>query len=171
MSSLAAIKNKPAATSAPAQKNTAEMRRRRRDQPAVEMQMGPMIDMVFLLLVFFMVTAKPVKPEADVSLGLPGVAEQDSPVELPDEQRILIRTNGEIVLNEQTLAAARDIQLAKFTETLARLVQSAAAAKSELLVTLAPEDEAKHQRLVDVLNACALAGATHVTFDQPAEAE
>ena len=70
------------------------MRRRKRDQPAVDMQMGPMIDMVFLLLVFFMVSAKPIKPEADVNLGLPGMAEQDEPVDLPDEQRILIRANG-----------------------------------------------------------------------------
>ena len=36
------------------------------------MQMGPMIDMVFLLLVFFMVTAKPIKQESHMSLGLPG---------------------------------------------------------------------------------------------------
>ncbi len=147
------------------------MKRRKRDQPAVEMQMGPMIDMVFLLLVFFMVSAKPIKPEADINLGLPGMAEQDAPVDLPDEQRILIRANGEVALNEQTLAAPGDTALEKFTETLSRLVQSAQAARSELLVTLAPEDEARHQRLVDVLNACAQAGATHVTFDQPAEEE
>ena len=44
------------------------MKRRKREQPSVEMQMGPMIDMVFLLLVFFMVTAKPIKPEADINL-------------------------------------------------------------------------------------------------------
>jgi biopolymer transport protein ExbD len=147
------------------------MRRRKREQPAVEMQMGPMIDMVFLLLVFFMVTSKPIKPEADINLGLPGMAEQDEPVDLPDEQRILIRANGEVVLNEQTLGEAKDAKLEKFTETLTRLVKSAEAAKSELLVTLSPEDEAIHQRLVDVLNACAQAGATNVTFDQPAEEE
>lgn len=133
--------------------------------------MGPMIDMVFLLLVFFMVTAKPIKPEADINLGLPGMAEQDEPVELPDEQRILIKATGEIVLNEQTLAAPDDSALEKFTETMTRLVQSAEASKAELLVTLSPEDTAIHQRLVDVLNACAQAGATNVTFDQPAEDE
>ncbi|MFV1995143.1 MAG: biopolymer transporter ExbD, partial [Verrucomicrobiales bacterium] len=33
------------------------------------MQMGPMIDMVFLLLVFFMVTAKSIKQESDISLA------------------------------------------------------------------------------------------------------
>ena len=37
------------------------MKLRRKDTQAVEMQMGPMIDMVFLLLVFFMVSAKPIK--------------------------------------------------------------------------------------------------------------
>ncbi len=147
------------------------MRRRKRQETAVEMQMGPMIDMVFLLLVFFMVTAKPIKPEADINLGLPGMAEQDEPVELPDEQRILIKASGEIVLNEQTLAAPNDRTLDKFTETMTRLVKSAEAAKAELLVTLSPEDSAIHQRLVDVLNACAQAGATNVTFDQPAEEE
>jgi len=145
------------------------MRRRKRQLPAVEMQMGPMIDMVFLLLVFFMVTSKPIKPEADINMGLPGMAEQDEPVELPDEQRIAIRANGEVQLNEQTLGLAGDAALDKLTETLTRLVRSAEAAKSELLVTLSPEDTAIHQRICDVLNACAQAGATNVTFDQPGE--
>jgi biopolymer transport protein ExbD len=118
-----------------------------------------------------MVTAKPIKPEADINLGLPGMAEQDAPVDLPDEQRIVIRASGEVLLNEQALAAAGDQEMEKFVETLRRLVLSAEAAKAELLVTLSPEDEARHQRLVDVLNACAQAGATNVTFDQPAESD
>jgi biopolymer transport protein ExbD len=70
-------------------------RRRKTDNAAVEMQMGPMIDMVFLLLVFFMVTAKPLKPEADINIGLPGTAEQDEPLELPDEQKVVIQNRSE----------------------------------------------------------------------------
>jgi len=143
------------------------MRRRRREHSAVEMQMGPMIDMVFLLLVFFMVTAKPIKPEADVNLGLPGVAEQDAPVELPDEQRIQILASGIVQLNEQAIGAADDHLLDRLLESLTRLAKSSSAAKAELLVTLAPEDEARHQRIVDVLNVCAKAGVKNVTFDQP----
>ena len=72
------------------------MRVRRRDQQLVEMQMGPMIDMVFLLLVFFMVTAKPIKQESDISLGLPGTVSAEEAVELPDEQRIRIEDDGSI---------------------------------------------------------------------------
>ena len=41
------------------------------------MQMGPMIDMVFLLLVFFMVSAKPITPESDIPIGLPGQVAQE----------------------------------------------------------------------------------------------
>ncbi|MFM8365714.1 MAG: ExbD/TolR family protein, partial [Verrucomicrobiota bacterium] len=45
------------------------MKLRKKDVAAVEMQMGPMIDMVFLLLFFFMVSAKPIKQESDVNIG------------------------------------------------------------------------------------------------------
>ena len=146
-------------------------RRRKTKSTAVEMQMGPMIDMVFLLLVFFMVTAKPLKPEADINLGLPGSVEQDEPLELPDEQKVVIQNSGAILLNDMQLAAATDHDLDKLFSTLFRLSSSAKAAKSDLLVTLAPEDATTHQRIVDVLNVCAKAGITGVTFDDPGGAE
>ena len=41
------------------------MKIRRREEDNAEISMSPMIDMVFLLLVFFIVAAKPIKPEAD----------------------------------------------------------------------------------------------------------
>lgn len=146
------------------------MKRRRHSEAAVEMQMGPMIDMVFLLLVFFMVSAKPMKPEADINLGLPGTAEQDEPLQLPDEQQIAIRGSGEVILNELVIAEAGDRSMEKLFATLHRLRQSAQAAQAEVLVTLIPDDAATHQRIVDVLNTCARAGISGVTFDNPAEA-
>ena len=145
------------------------MRRRKKDTSAVEMQMGPMIDMVFLLLVFFMVTAKPLKPEADINIGLPGAAAQEAPLELPDEQRIEIRADGSVVLNEQTLAAPNDRSMETLHRTLHRLSESSKLAQTNLLVTLVPDDASKHQRIVDVLDACAAAGITGVTFDDPPE--
>ena len=75
------------------------MRLRTKDVQTVEMQMGPMIDMVFLLLVFFMVSAKPVKKESDINIGLPGTVAQEEALEIPDEQRIQIQPNGQVVLN------------------------------------------------------------------------
>jgi biopolymer transport protein ExbD len=146
------------------------MRIRRRDQQLVEMQMGPMIDMVFLLLVFFMVTAKPIKQESDISLGLPGTVAAEETVELPDEQRIRIEDDGSIVLNGSVLGAPADSDLSELVATLKRFKESSDANKSEALVTLDAADGTNHQRIVDVLNACARADITGVTFaDSPGE--
>jgi len=147
------------------------MQVRRRDVQLVEMQMGPMIDMVFLLLVFFMVTAKPVKQESDVSLGLPGTVAAEEAVELPDEQRIRVEDDGSIVLNDSVLAAPNDTELVGLVATLKRFKESADANKADALVTLDAADGTNQQRIVDVLNACAKADITGVTFSDSASEE
>jgi biopolymer transport protein ExbD len=147
------------------------MRIRRQDTQLVEMQMGPMIDLVFLLLVFFMVTAKPIKQESDISLGLPGTVAAEEAVDLPDEQRIRIEDDGSIVLNDSVLAPAADTNLKELVAILQRFKESSEANKSEALVTLDAADGTNHQRIVDVLNACARADITGVTFSDSADEE
>ena len=133
--------------------------------------MGPMIDMVFLLLVFFMVTAKPIKQESDISLGLPGTVAAEEAVDLPDEQRIRIEDDGSIVLNDSVLAPAADTDLKELVAILQRFKESSEANKSEALVTLDAADGTNHQRIVDVLNACARADITGVTFSDSGDEE
>ncbi len=128
------------------------------------MQMTPMIDMVFLLLVFFMVTSKPIKPEADISIGLPGQVSQEEVLDIPDEQRIIILESGQVVLNEQVLGDPEDRALTQLITVLKRFKLASERNRSEALITLAPEDAVKHQRIVDVLNACAVARIKGVTF-------
>ena len=133
--------------------------------------MGPMIDMVFLLLVFFMVTAKPIEQESDISLGLPGTVAAEEAVDLPDEQRIRIEDDGSIVLNDSVLAPAADTNLKELVAILQRFKESSEANQSEALVTLDAADGTNHQRIVDVLNACARADITGVTFSDSADEE
>lgn len=148
------------------------MRLRRKDTQAVEMQMGPMIDMVFLLLVFFMVSAKPIKQESDVNIGLPGTVAQEEVLDIPDEQRIKIDASGQVILNDQPIDSPQSPELPNLTATLKRFKESADANKSEALVTIDADDQANHQRIVTVLNACAVAKITGVTFaDSAAEEE
>lgn len=130
----------------------------------MEMQMGPMIDMVFLLLVFFMVSAKPITPESDIPMGLPGQVAQEEAVDIPDEARVIIEPDGQVVLNDQNLDSPGSSSLPELRSVLLRFKKSADNAKSDALVTLAPYDTVPHQRLVDVLNACAEAGITGVTL-------
>lgn len=147
------------------------MRRRKRQDDVVEMQMGPMIDMVFLLLVFFMVTAKPIKQESDLSLGLPGAVAQDEAVEIPDEQRIIIRQDLQVVLNDLELDSPGSGDLPELFATLERFKKSADLSGSEAMVTIAPAKAVPHQRVVDVLNTCGRARLTNVTFSTSGSSE
>lgn len=147
------------------------MELRRRDTQTVEMQMGPMIDMVFLLLVFFMVTAKPIKQESDIDIGLPGTVAQEESVDIPDEQKVIIQADGQVVLNDLPMDSANRRELPALVATLIRFRESAEANKSEALVTIEADDEASHQRIIDVLNACAQAGINGVTFSDAAGEE
>ena len=141
------------------------------EHTSVEMQIAPMIDVCFLLLFFYILTSKPAKPEADMSLTLPGTVSQEESVEMPDEQRIQIREDGVIVLNDQSCGDAGDTVLTKLVSILTRFRESAESGKTTALVTLDPDDRCSHQRIIDVLNACSTAGIRGVTFSDSEELE
>ena len=64
---------------------------RKRSVDKVGVPIAPMIDVVFLLLIYFMVSSTLERQEADLSFQLPGTVEQETPLDLPDEQIIEIR--------------------------------------------------------------------------------
>jgi biopolymer transport protein ExbD len=123
-----------------------------------------MIDMVFLLLIFFLVSSKPLKPEADLGMKLPGTVAQEEAIDIPDEQRIKILANGQILLNDMPIDTPQSKDLPQLLSTLTRFKQACKANKSEALVTLDPEDDVVHQRIADVMNICAKADLDGVTF-------
>jgi biopolymer transport protein ExbD len=137
---------------------------RRTENPQIEMQIAPMIDVCFLLLFFYILTSKPMKPEADMSMTLPGTVSQEESLEIPDEQRISILEDGQVLLNEQPMDDPHSLDLPTLLRTLMRFKETADANKSEALITVDAVDDSHHQRIVDVLNVCARAGIRGVTF-------
>ena len=137
---------------------------KRQHHPQIELQIAPMIDVCFLLLFFYILTSKPVKPEADMSMSLPGTVAQEESVDIPDEQRIAILENGQVVLNEMPMDAPTNQALPTLLATLRRFKETADANKTQALITVDAADTAVHQRIVDVLGVCAQAGIQGVTF-------
>ena len=137
---------------------------RRIEHPQIELQIAPMIDVCFLLLFFYILTSKPVKQEADMSMTLPGTVSQDQALEIPDEQRVVIQDNGQVVLNDLPLDQPQSKELPSLLSTLTRFKESCKANKTDAMVTIDVSDNASHQRVVDVLNVCAQAGISGVTF-------
>ncbi len=140
------------------------MKSKRNNDLLMKIDMTPMIDCTFLLLVFFMVGSTLHRQEADISFALPGVAEQSESVEIPDEQVIEIRSDGAVVLNDLQYDDPKSTDLPELIEMLERFRATAEANKVEAMLTIAPAPDVKQQRVVDVLNACSVAKIKNVTF-------
>ena len=142
-----------------------------KDNVKAEVDMTPMIDCVFLLLVFFMVSTTFNKREADISFSLPGTAEQSDSVDIPDEQIVQITEAGNVFLNDLEYDKPTDPDMPELVKTLILFRQTAEANKVPAMITIAPEDNVKQQRVVDVLNACTAAKIANVTFAVGSEDE
>lgn len=142
---------------------------RRRDQPSIEVQLAPMADIGFLLICFFIVTSRPPRYEADLSMTLPGSVSDEISVELPEEIRIAILPNNTVEVNEGAIGQPNDMELNQLVTLLARFKESADLNQSNALVTVDAANEAVHQRIIDVLNACAKAGIKGVTLNDDIE--
>ena len=134
------------------------------DTGTLGFQIAPMIDVVFVIMLFFMVMASSVRVEKELNTKLPGTTETSSAVEFNDEQLVGIAENGEITLNDDPVDSPESKDLPVFTNTLKRLKQSSDAAKSPVVLTIVSELNAPYQRTIDVLNACAAAKIDNVTF-------
>ncbi len=135
----------------------------------VGFQIAPMIDVVFVILVFFMAMAAQIRIEQILQTKLPGIAVSSTSTEFVDEQILQIGEDGEVSLNDESYDSAQSRELPLLTGTLMRLKASSEAAKSKLVVTLISHPESPYFRTIDVLNALSVAGITNVTFTSDSE--
>jgi biopolymer transport protein ExbD len=129
----------------------------------VELQIAPLIDVVFLLLIYFMVTASLVKKEADISFMLPARVDQSESIEMPIEVAIEIASEGDVVV-EGMIFPRDDHDLDTLITRLMEFREAAESSGSELIVNILPAEEVLHGRIVDVMSACAAAEVRNTSF-------
>ncbi len=134
------------------------------DNPDIGFQIAPMIDVVFVVLVFFMSQTLSIKVEQALSTTLPGTAVASASIDFPDEQFIMVAADGQVLINDDPCGAPGDTALPELVGRLKRLKANADASKTTFLVTLQSEPEAPYYRTVDAMNALAAASITNVTF-------
>jgi biopolymer transport protein ExbD len=132
--------------------------------PAGGFQIAPMIDVVFVIMLFFMVMAGAVKVENELNTTLPGSTESSSATDFVDEIIISISENGEVALNDEPFDSPQSRDLPRLRDTLMRLKQNADNAKTPAVVTIVSEPNAKYSRTIDVLDVLAVAKIETVTF-------
>jgi len=136
------------------------------DEP--ELDISSLIDVCFLLLIYFLVTTTIMKRETDLPMQLPAAAQSE---EQPPIDPLFIKIDGsgsiyvgagpsQMLLDTDT--SSRKLPL--LSQRLETYSGAAAAADSQPLVQIYADGEAKEQRVVDVLNALAGANINKVTF-------
>lgn len=135
------------------------------DQPEPDADISPMIDVAFLLLIYFLVSTTLLKQEADLSLTLPGVSSEDSKKVKIKQTLIEIDPTGVIFVNgEATDSDTGDRHVPALTDRLERYAASSALAEAEPQIIIDCNDESEGQRFIDVLNACAKANIKNITL-------
>ena len=131
-------------------------------------QIAPMIDVVFVIMLFFMVLVGSLKVERELMTKLPG---SGAVVRFPAEEITLsILEDGTVTLNEEAFDSPQDKALPMLTRTLRRVAASSAQQKQPVLVTLQAEAQARYERVIDVLNSLHQARIQNVTFTVGSEA-
>ncbi len=112
------------------------------------LELTPMIDVVFLLLIFFMLATTFADPEREIDLDLPA-AESSLAKDVDREELIInVLSDGSIRMGDEDLNAEA---------LLSRLIQ-AARSKTERSVTIRGDRGARHEAIVAVMDACGQAG-------------
>ncbi|MBL4596019.1 MAG: biopolymer transporter ExbD [Robiginitomaculum sp.] len=125
------------------------MRSRRRPQAEADVDMTPMLDIVFILLIFFIVTAVFVQEKSINLLPPPPNPDQDE----PDKQApvILIQINDRnVIFINQTITDPRRVGPA---------IERFRADNGESAVLIVPNNEADHGVVVNVFEAAKRSGA------------
>lgn len=136
----------------------------RKNETPLGFQIAPMIDVVFVILLFFMVAAGNARLENAHNTSLPSYSGPETPVQLPDEVIIAVEADGQIYLNDNPVDSPGVKNLAELAAGMADLKRTGDSLGSRLLVTIQADEDAKYERVVDALDALTRAKVRDVTF-------
>ena len=135
------------------------------EESPLKLDVASLIDVVFLLLIYFIMTASLIRKEADIGFMLPAnVAVQDMQ-EIPLEVLIQMEDDGTVVV-EGMRFSFDDRSLDDLVVQVAGVKEIAASQNSPFFVNVLPHPDALHRRIIDVMDACAAAGVDSLTFSK-----
>jgi biopolymer transport protein ExbD len=130
------------------------MRIRRRELSGEDFQMAPMIDMVFLLLVFFMCVSSLSQADKRTPVALPESVESKVPEDLQNRAMVTVQSGGAIHVGGEATDLAG----------LGRRLRDALAKNPRLRLQLRADARLTFAEIKKVLRACAEAGAYEIIY-------
>ena len=127
---------------------------RPRTQP--EVNLTSLIDVVLLLLIFFMVSTSFVK-QSQIAINLPEADSAAIVEEVPDQIDIMITDTGTFLVNGRELINSR-------VETIRNAIQKVSGGNSNLPMTISADANAKHQDVVTAMDVAGRLGFSRISI-------
>jgi len=128
------------------------MRVPRQEQPKARIEIIPMIDVIFFLLVFFMVSTLSMTINRGLPVNLPTAA--TSQRDLRENLNLTLTQDGEIFLNKEPITL----------QDLGPRVKTGLASEPELMVIINADGEVRHHTVVEVMDELRLAGISRLAI-------
>ncbi|MEM0898210.1 MAG: biopolymer transporter ExbD [Verrucomicrobiota bacterium] len=127
------------------------------------MQLAPMIDIVFLLLIFFIVTWSYARFETELDVSVPAAAEGEDPKRSIGEIIVNVREDGTIVVEGRV----------ETEESLFNRLSAIVERFKDQAVILRGDKRVPYDHIVRTLNVCKEAGIWNIAFatTRPEQAE
>ena len=122
--------------------------------PESVIQLAPMIDIVFLLLIFFPVTWQFSRSEQDSKVKVPTSSQGREETRAISEINVNIRENGEVVINGENLTESQ----------LLTKLQAIVEVHQNQPVRLRGDGNITYQTLMGVIDICQQAGIWNISF-------
>jgi biopolymer transport protein ExbD len=132
------------------------MRLNLRPRAQVEVNLTSLIDVVLLLLIFFMVSTSFVK-QSKITISLPEVESSSVTPELPEQIDIMISETGVYMVNGRELINNRP-------ETIRNALQKVSDGDSSLPLTISADANAKHQDVVTAMDVAGRLGFVQISI-------
>ena len=117
-------------------------------------QLAPLVDVLLLLLIFFLMTWNAARNENELDVKVPKAsAAKEKPAPIGDVV-VNVKADGNVVVNRRTLTTP------ELTELLKGLVQL----NPEQAVVIRGDETGAYRNIVNALNICSQAGVTNVAF-------
>ncbi len=117
-------------------------------------QLAPLVDVLLLLLIFFLMTWNAARNENELDVKVPKASsakEKSAPV---GDVIVNVKADGNVVVNRRTLSVP------ELTDLLKGLVQL----NADQAVVIRGDETGAYKNVVGVLNVCSQAGVTNVAF-------
>lgn len=117
-------------------------------------QLAPLVDVLMLLLIFFLLTWNAARNENELDVKIPKASEAKENSAPIGDVVVNVKADGSVVVNRRTLTAPE----------LSEMLRGLVALDPNQAVVIRGDEAGAYKHVVGVLNTCSEAGVTNVAF-------